>query len=409
MAENPFAAPAEVQPATTGLVSVEQQRAVAEVQARMLIARANPRDPRHAMDQILQDCTRVSLAQGALYEYARGGTEISGPSIRLMETIARRWGNIACGVKEVSRRDGASECIAYAWDMESGFYDERQFQVRHWRDRKGGGGYRVIDERDIYEMIANQGARRKRATLQAVIPGDVVEAAVTQCEETLKTEADTSPEALRKLVEAFSGFGVTREQIEVRCQRRIAAIRPAQVVQLRKIWASLRDEMSQVSDWFETTPQPAPAQPASGNEALRSRLAQKAAAPPQERAEAPPPPPYPPAETPPPAASAEAAEPHPEPPPDHPPEVDSPATIPVSPEDAPLVTIKPQRLKGGRGWDWKVYADELIAAGLQLPPERLGELRATNASMFDVLRASNRDEWARVNQALADHEREGAA
>jgi hypothetical protein len=45
-----------------GLVAVEQQRAIAEVQARMIIARANPRDPIGAVDRILNDCTRPSLA-----------------------------------------------------------------------------------------------------------------------------------------------------------------------------------------------------------------------------------------------------------------------------------------------------------------------------------------------------------
>ena len=43
MAENPFAVPAEIQPAATGLISVEQQRAVAEVQARIYYeARGRP-------------------------------------------------------------------------------------------------------------------------------------------------------------------------------------------------------------------------------------------------------------------------------------------------------------------------------------------------------------------------------
>jgi hypothetical protein len=280
MAENPFAAPAEIRPAAQGLISVEQQRAVAEVQARMLIARANPRDPMRAVDQILQDCTRVSLAEGALYQYARGGTDISGPSIKLAESIARRWGNIASGIKEVERRDGYSECIAYSWDLETGYYDERQFHVRHWRDTKQGG-YRVTDERDIYEMIANMGQRRKRAVLLAVIPGDVVEAAVQQCEETLHTKADTSPEAIRKMVEAFAEFGVTKEQIEARCQRRLEAIRPAQIVMLRRIYASLKDEMSAPGDWFEPAAgSPPPPSALRGNEALRSRLEGAVAPPP---------------------------------------------------------------------------------------------------------------------------------
>lgn len=239
---------------TGALISIEQQRAVAEVQARMMIARANPRDPIRCTDMILQDCTRPRLAETAIYQYARGGTSISGPSIRLAETIARRWGNIASGIKEISRQDGYSECVAYAWDLETGFYDERQFQVRHWRDTKQGG-YRITDERDIYELIANMGQRRKRAVLLTVIPGDVVEAATAQCEETLKASADTSPEALKKMVTFFGQFGVTQAQIEIRCQCHLEAIRPAQIVQLRKIYNSLKDGMSEPDDWFTPSPE----------------------------------------------------------------------------------------------------------------------------------------------------------
>ena len=249
---NPFGAAGSAPVAHTGaLAQAEQQKSIAEVQARMIIARANPRDPMKSMDLILQDCTRPTLAKKALYEYARGGTAISGPSIRLAEAIAQRWGNIASGIKEISRAGQYSECVAYAWDLQSGYYDERQFQVRHWRDTKQGG-YVLTDERDIYELIANLGQRRKRAVLLTVIPGDVVEAAVEQCEETLAATADTSPDALLRMVEAFEQFQVTREQIEKRIQRRIEAIRPAQVIQLSKIFASLVDGMSGAADWFET-------------------------------------------------------------------------------------------------------------------------------------------------------------
>lgn len=247
---NPFGA-GEVSTAvrSNGLISVEQQRAVAEVQARMIIARANPRDPIRAVEAILNDCTRPTLAEHAVYEYARGGTDIRGPTIRLAEAIAQRWGNIASGIKEISRHGEYSECVAYAWDLESGYYDERQFQIHHWRDTRQGG-YAVTDERDIYELIANFGQRRKRAVLLTVIPGDVVEAALEQCERTMTARADTSPEAVARLIAAFAEFGVNPAQIETRIQRRLDAIRPAQVVQLRNIYNSLRDGMSEAGDWF---------------------------------------------------------------------------------------------------------------------------------------------------------------
>jgi hypothetical protein len=423
VAENPFAAPAEIRPAATGLVSVEQQRAIAEVQARMIIARSNPRDPRRAVDQILQDCTRVSLAEGAMYQYARGGTDISGPSIKLAESIARRWGNIASGIKEIERRDGQSDCVAFAWDLETGYYDERQFVVRHWRDTKSGG-YRLTDERDIYERISSDGQRRKRAVLLTVIPGDVVEAAVQQCEETLHTQADTSPEAIRKMVEAFGQFNVTKEQIEARCQRRLEAVRPAQIVMLRRIYASLKDEMSQPADWFEATAAPSAASTLRGNEALRSKLAPETPTVAQEEQEAP--------------DAPEVAEEPNRRPPGRPrgsrnrPRDNEPTEAEIErsqealaavlgeepgediepiPDFEPvgeIEVIKPRRMPNDRGWDWALYADEMIRAALRTPVGDLGRFRGANAGMFDVLRNSNKDEWARVNQALADYERDGA-
>lgn len=283
-ARNPFSNDIELAGRPIGaLANAEQQRSIAEVQARMIIARSNPRDPMRCMEAILRDCTRPSAAKDAVYQYARGGSSVSGPSIRLAEAIARRWGNIASGIKEISRSGGYSECVAYAWDLETGYYDERQFQVKHWRDTKSGG-YAITDERDIYELVANMGQRRKRAVLLTVIPGDVVEAAVDQCEETLMADADTSPEALKRLVDAFAAFHVYQTQIEKRCQCRLAAIRPAQIVQLRKIYASLKDEMSIAADWFEPLdaddrkPAPPKAQtdvaktPGPGQKALAQRL-----------------------------------------------------------------------------------------------------------------------------------------
>jgi hypothetical protein len=241
---------------STAIAATDQQRAITEVQAAMVVARANPRDPVAAMDRVLNACTRPSLASSALYSYSRGGADITGPSIRLAEAIAQQWGNIAFGIRELEQRDGVSTVQAYAWDLETNTRREVTFQVKLERHTKRGS-YKLEDPRDVYEMVANQGARRLRACILAVIPGDVVEAAVQQCEQTLHAQADTSPEAIARLVEAFAALGVTREQIERRIQRRLEAIQPAQVVALRKIYTSLRDGMSTPADWFDVVEQPA--------------------------------------------------------------------------------------------------------------------------------------------------------
>lgn len=229
-------------------------RAVAEVQAAMLIAKQFPRNEITAMDKILNAFTRVSLCEVAQYEYAKGGTDVRGPSIRAIEAIAQRWGNIHCGVDEIEQRPGWSTIRVYAYDAESGFQDSKVFQVEHLRYTRNGS-YRIEDPRDIYEHIANQGARRKRAALIAVIPGDVIEAAMHQADVTLKTKAEVTTEGLQKLLESFAPFGVNKEAIEKRIQRRLEAMTPAQLVNLRKVFNSLRDGMSAPSDWFEIDPQ----------------------------------------------------------------------------------------------------------------------------------------------------------
>jgi len=263
LVESPFKRePNEPSPAqsTSLVLAGEAQRAVAEVQAQMLMARANPRDPVKAMDLIQGDCMRPGLAEQAVYEYSRGGSAITGPSIKLVEAAARRWGNIMCGIKEI-RHDGYSECKAEAWDLESGFYDYRTFHVEHVRDTKQGRK-RVTDERDIYELVANMGQRRKRAVLMSVIPGDVFDTAIKQCEVTNRAHADVSPANILRLLQSFEPFGVTREMVEKKYQRSIEAITPAQVLHLKRIWLSLRDQVGTIDQFFDVA---APAQPSASD------------------------------------------------------------------------------------------------------------------------------------------------
>lgn len=236
--------------ASNAVVEIEQSKAIAEVQAAMVIAKRFPRDPIAATDRILNDCTRPKLAESALYSYSRGGSEITGPSIRLAEAIAQKWGNIQSGIKELERKNGESTVEAYAWDLETNTKMSKTFTVKHIRHTKKGD-YKLEDPRDIYELVANDGARRQRACILGVIPGDVVEAAVAQCEATLTASADTSPENIKRLITAFAEFKVTQEMLEKRIQCRMDAIKPAQVVTLKKIYTSLRDGMSTAGTWFE--------------------------------------------------------------------------------------------------------------------------------------------------------------
>ncbi|MDR3361850.1 MAG: hypothetical protein LBO64_03280 [Desulfovibrio sp.] len=244
------------------LAATDQQRAVAEVQAALVIAASRPRNEVQSRDRLLRACQRQSLAAVAIYQYPRGNQSVSGPSIRLAEAAARAWGNMNYGFRELSRAPGLSECEAFAWDLETNTKAVRQFAIRHWRDTKQGG-YQLKDERDIYELMANQAQRRVRASILEIVPGDIIEDAMTQCETTLKTSIGGDiAKAVAAMKEAFGKFGVSPAALEKRLGCRLEASQPAQIIALRKIYASLDDGFSEPKDWFEMDAAPAQSQTA---------------------------------------------------------------------------------------------------------------------------------------------------
>lgn len=238
-----------------GMIDTQSARESQEVQAMMVIAKRFPRDPIDAMDRILKSCTRKTLAQSAVYSYPRGGQPVEGPSIRLAETLAQEWGNIQYGIRELSQSNGESTVEAFAWDVQTNTRQVKVFQVPHVRYSKKGKQI-LTDPRDIYEVVANNGARRLRACILGVIPGDVIEAAMEQCSITLKANADVSIDGLKKIASIFQeNFNVTQEMIGKRYQCKFESLRPAQVVQLRTIYQSMKDGMSQPRDWFDVEPE----------------------------------------------------------------------------------------------------------------------------------------------------------
>ena len=226
-------------------------RQAQEVQAAMVVAKKFPRDQVAAWDRIMKACKRRTLAENALYSYNKGAIDITGPSIRLAEALAQSWGNIDFGIVELSNENGESSVMAYAWDLETNTRQSKVFSVKHIRHTKKGD-YPLTDPREIYEMVANQGARRMRNCILGIIPGDVVDAAEDQCEKTLQS-GSTEPltDRVRKMVSAFSELGVTKAMIEAKLGHNIEAVAEHSLVKLRKIYQAIKDGFGDVSNHFE--------------------------------------------------------------------------------------------------------------------------------------------------------------
>ncbi|WP_085829096.1 hypothetical protein [Clostridium massiliodielmoense] len=240
------------QPQKTTTTEMVTTRQAQEVQAAMIIAKRFPRDEVESFNRILRACQRKSLAEQSMYEYPRGGQKVTGPSIRLAEALAQNWGNIDYGIIELEQKNEESQVMAYAWDLETNTRQTKIFTVPHIRYSKKKGNTKLTDPRDVYEMVANQGARRLRACILGVIPGDVIDSAIEQCELTLKSN-NTEPliDRVRKMVKAFEDkFAITKEMIEefIGCSSEVFS--ENDFIRLRKVYRSLKDNMAKREDYF---------------------------------------------------------------------------------------------------------------------------------------------------------------
>lgn len=277
--ERPAPAPMRISQAT----AIEQSRAVAEVQAAIVVAQQCPRDVTRALREVEESCRQKSLAEKAFYRFPRGRTSVTGESIELARELARVWGNIQHGIAELSRDDaaGQSEMVAFAWDVQTNARVSNTFIAPHRRD-KTGGTEALVDLRDIYENNANLGARRVRECIFAVLPPWLKERAKELCHQTLATDGNSGkPLAVRvaDAVKAFEGLGIVQAQLETKLGRPAASWLDLDVAQLQVIFRSIqRGEVSKADEFpaeqstervtvAEITEQAAPTPAASEGEA----------------------------------------------------------------------------------------------------------------------------------------------
>lgn len=231
-------------------IQIQEARAVSEIQASILMARQYPRNEGQSYQAIIEACKRHSLAEQAMYTYPRGGTQVTGASIRLAEVLARCWGNCRIGITVRSQDTEKTEARAYAYDLQTNYMIDQDFTVPHKRTTKKGT-FRLTDERDIRELVSNIGSRILRGCILRLIPADVVEDAVEQVNKTLLSSEVPIAEQVKKMVNAFSELGVKVEHLEKRLGHNLDATIPQEIVNLKGIYKSIKDGMATREDFFE--------------------------------------------------------------------------------------------------------------------------------------------------------------
>jgi ribosomal protein L17 len=213
---------------------VEQSRAIAEVQAAVVMAKEFPRDIAAAIVEMERSCAEPELAQQAFYAMPRGGDTVTGPTVHLARELARIWGNIDYGVRELRRDDdhGQSEMQAIAWDLQANNRVSAVFIVPHAKYVRKQVE-KLVDLQAIYENNANNGARRLRESIFSVLPKAFVTKAEAICRETLRRGAgEPLAERAAKAVAMFKAGRVSLDRLEAKIGRAQAEWTEDDVVQL---------------------------------------------------------------------------------------------------------------------------------------------------------------------------------
>lgn len=222
--------------------AVEQARAVAEVQAAVIVAQQVPRDLHTVTAAMRESCAQPGLADRAFYKYPRGGQTVAGASVHLARELARCFGNVQYGIIEMRRDDIGkySEMQAWAWDVQTNTRSSNTFVVPHMRDKRGGPEV-LTDLRDVYENNANMGSRRLREAIFSILPTWFTEEAKERC---IATVTDGGGKSLAQLITdaitTFDGGGISIERLEAKVGTKKAKWTAHDVASLRVSYASIQ-------------------------------------------------------------------------------------------------------------------------------------------------------------------------
>ena len=228
---------------------IEQSRAVAEVEAAVVVAQRCPRDVTRAVADMRDACGRLALAERAFYSVPNRG---SGPSVHLARELARIWGNVQYGIHELRRDDEAriSEVLAWAWDVQTNTRSSRALIVPHQR-MKSGRRQDLTELDDVYRNNSNIGSRAVRECIFTVLPDWLIADAEAACRETIRRgDGKSLPERIRAMVDVFRQLGVSEAQLEARIGSPSRQWDAANVADMSVVYRSIKSGETTVEDEF---------------------------------------------------------------------------------------------------------------------------------------------------------------
>jgi len=273
---------------------MNQAQIVAESRARIeaehILAKRFPRDLDLVRTKLLADCRRPRFAEKARYRKPQGKAKnqetgrweqnyIEGPSIRFVEAAIRAMGNLTQEARTIYDDPDRRKILVIVRDLESNSSMSAEIVVEKIVERKevsfkgrivrevlasrlNSYGDTVYIVRATEDELAMKQAALVSKAIRTVgirlIPADLVEEAMDMAMETQARRDAEDPDAARKrLVDAFVTVGVQPDALKAYLGHDIAASSPAEMQDLRAIYAGIHGGETTWKEVTDSTVEPA--------------------------------------------------------------------------------------------------------------------------------------------------------
>jgi hypothetical protein len=243
-------------------------KARAEIEARYTMAMNRPRNLDMVRALLLAECRRPGFAESAIY-HKPVGDGIEGLSIRFAETAARCFTNLVMETSQIFDDEYTRVLRVTVTDLESNMPWSTDITVDKTVERRSLGRNQVpLSQRTnsygdmVYvvqatdeQVSTKQNAlvsKTLRTLILRVIPGNLQDEALAVCRKVLTDKQATDPNSSRNAVfDAFAAIGVLPLNLEEWLGHKLDHATPAELNQLRGLYAAIRDGEATWSDAME--------------------------------------------------------------------------------------------------------------------------------------------------------------
>lgn len=244
--------------------------AIAEIRSCLQLAKMYPRDIDDARINILNTCKRPGFAPHVCYSKPIGKKKIKGISIRGAEVAANNWSNIKSMSGIVYDDDEKRIINVVSMDLQTNTSYSSQVIVDKIVERKspkqgqiivyerlnsyGEKVYGVEPTKDEFEVkVAAQVSKQIRNNILRLIPEDIKEEMINTANKTMQNQAAEDPKGeAKKIADAFAELSVTPSDLKNYLGHPLSKASPAQIVELRVIFKTIKDGQSTWNDYLST-------------------------------------------------------------------------------------------------------------------------------------------------------------